>query len=77
MAPSDEDFTKGSSKTLVATDVAARGLDVEDITLVVCCLVTFRVALQEIFFGHRFSNAKIWLVVEPWNLMTFHILGME
>ncbi|CAL1137236.1 unnamed protein product [Cladocopium goreaui] len=31
-----EDFTKGSSKTLVATDVAARGLDVEDITLVVC-----------------------------------------
>eukprot|EP00435_Cladocopium_sp_Y103_P024201 s2535_g5.t3 len=30
------DFTKGSTKTLVATDVAARGLDVEDITLVVC-----------------------------------------
>lgn len=33
-----EDFTKGATKTLVATDVAARGLDVEDITLVVCCL---------------------------------------
>eukprot|EP00434_Breviolum_minutum_P012404 symbB.v1.2.010925.t1/scaffold722.1/size169129/2 len=30
------DFTKGATKTLVATDVAARGLDVEDITLVVC-----------------------------------------
>ena len=35
-----EDFTKGSTQTLVATDVAARGLDVEDITLVVCCLAT-------------------------------------
>ena len=33
---SAQDFTKGSTKTLVATDVAARGLDVEDITLVVC-----------------------------------------
>lgn len=32
-----KDFTKGATKTLVATDVAARGLDVEDITLVVCC----------------------------------------
>ena len=35
-----KDFTKGATKTLVATDVAARGLDVEDITLVVCCLST-------------------------------------
>eukprot|EP00439_Symbiodinium_sp_Y106_P078236 s497_g17.t1 len=30
------EFSTGASRTLVATDVAARGLDVEDITLVVC-----------------------------------------
>ncbi|CAK8993205.1 unnamed protein product [Durusdinium trenchii] len=31
-----KEFTSGATRTLVATDVAARGLDVEDITLVVC-----------------------------------------
>eukprot|EP00930_Biecheleria_cincta_P073177 TRINITY_DN604_c2_g1_i1.p1 TRINITY_DN604_c2_g1~~TRINITY_DN604_c2_g1_i1.p1 ORF type:complete len:1017 (-),score=179.80 TRINITY_DN604_c2_g1_i1:188-3238(-) len=31
-----QEFTAGSTRCLVATDVAARGLDVEDITLVVC-----------------------------------------
>ena len=68
-APS-EDFTKGSSKTLVATDVAARGLDVEDITLVVCCLDLLGGNLSggtsgdfRRFFLGTGSQMLIWLVV--------------
>ena len=60
-----EEFKNSSVRILVATDVASRGLDVKDITLVIFFLIRvivfFNSVVKIFLIGHLFKLVNIYL----------------